>query len=153
MTMGFDLEWLDEASGQVRRVSAGNPLPAGGPNREGELLPAATRTATATAADQTNANGRGVILYLDVTAASGSGGLTVQIQGKDPSSGKYKQLNVNPTAVVAAGTTAVALYPGASTTGGLAQATAQALPRTWRVVVSHGDASSYTYSLGYSLIV
>lgn len=151
--MGLDLEFFDNPSSRMQRVTAANPLPTtGGVNLDGELLAQASRTASTAGPDQTNANSRGVLLYLDVTAASGTGGLTVQVQGKDPSSGKYKTLNANPTAVTAIGTTAYMLYPGASTTGQVQQATSQVLPRTWRVNVSHGDASSYTYSVGYSLI-
>lgn len=47
--------------------------------------------------------------------------------------------------------TVYALGPGVN--GGATQATGGMLPRTFRIEVGHGDGSSYTYSVGYALIV
>jgi hypothetical protein len=117
------------------------------------LLASATRTSTTSSADQTNYNGRGVLVYLNVTAASGTGGLTLTIQAKDPVTGTYQTLNSAPTAVTATGFKTYELYPGAATTGGLTQAVQQPLPRTWRVQVAHGDSSNYTYSVSASVLL
>lgn len=125
-------------------------------NLEGTLLASAARTATTTGSAQTNYNARGAMLILNVSAASGTGGLTVTFLATDPVSGAQFLLNANPTAVTGTGTYVYELYPGASTagpTGAVAQRTAGILPRTWTVKVFHGDASSYTYSVGYELIV
>jgi hypothetical protein len=117
-------------------------------NQDATLLSSAARTATTACSDQVNYNGRGVRIVLSVTVASGSGGLQVQIQGKDSISGNYYQLNATPTAVIATGTYVYDLFPAAITAqGGITQATDQFVPRTWRVNVVHGDASSYTYSV------
>jgi len=107
------------------------------------------RTATTNSGDQTNFNGRGVRIVLSVTAASGTGGLQVQIQGKDSISGSYYQLNTTPAAVTATGTYVYDLYPAAldSAAGGITQKSQVLLPRTWRVNVVAGDSSSYTYSI------
>jgi hypothetical protein len=122
-------------------------------NTHGTLLASAARTATTSTADQTNHNARGVVLFVNVTAASGTGGLTVQPKGKDPVSGGYYRLNAPPSAITGTGLYLFEVYPGASGTGGdVAQRTAGALPRTWAVTVVHGDASAYSYSLGYALI-
>lgn len=121
-------------------------------NTEGTLLPSAARTSTTTSAVQTNYNARGILVALNVTAASGTGGLQVRIQMIDPVSANTVSLNLLHTAIVATGTSLYALYPGA-TGGNFAQATSELLPRTFVVAVAHGDGSSYTYSLGYSLIV
>ena len=121
-------------------------------NIEGTLLASAARTVTTYSANQTNYNARGVIVVLNVTAASGTGGLQVILQAIDPVSGGAVSLNATPTAVIAIDRLAYIFYPGA--TGGVAaQITGIPLPRTWRVGVVHGDASSYTYSLSYSLIL
>jgi hypothetical protein len=123
-------------------------------NNDVTALSSAARTATTSSADQTNYNARGLAVFLNVTAASGSGGLQVRVQGKDPVSGNYFNLNAAPTAITATGQYAYALYPGAATAAGdVQQTTQQVLPRTFRITVTHGDGSSYTYSVGYSLIL
>jgi len=122
-------------------------------NHEGTLLASAARTATVACADQVNYDAKGVLLFLDVTAASGTGGLQVRIQGRDPVIGSWRNLNAAPAAVVAVGGTIYAFYPGASTgAGDVVQATQMALPRQWRAQVTHGDATGYTYSLGYAVV-
>lgn len=118
-------------------------------NTDLSLLASAARTATTASADQTNYNGRGVRLVLSVTAASGTGGLQAEIQGKDSISGAYFQLNTDPAAVTATGTYVYDLYPStlSAAANGITQATQALLSRTWRVNVKAGDASSYTYSV------
>jgi|GEM_PF-2081880 len=123
-------------------------------NTEGILLVSAARTMAVSSPLQTNHNSRGVLVILSVTAASGTGGLTLNIVGRDPVSSTDYNLNVNPTAVTAIGISVYALYPNASGTSiHVKQSTSLILPRTWSIYVSHADASSYTYSVGYSLIV
>ena len=56
---------------------------------EGTALASAARTANTTSSTLTNYNCRGVKLWLNVTAASGTGGLTLYLQGKDPISGNW----------------------------------------------------------------
>lgn len=122
-------------------------------NQEGTALASAARTATANSADISNVNARGVMVFLNVTAASGTGGLVVRVQAKDPVSGQYMNINAAPTAITANGSTLYIVYPGSSGTGAAALSTAMVIPRTFRISVTHNDASSYTYSVGYSLIV
>jgi hypothetical protein len=88
---------------------------------------------------------------LNVTAASGTGGLTVRIQAQDPVSGNWVSVNAAPTAVTATGTYFYQVYPGAS--AGATQTTSSVLSHTWRIQINVGDSSSYTYSLGASLIL
>jgi hypothetical protein len=134
----------------------GNPLPQGAINgavndswRSSEnvtVLPSALRTATTNGVDTDNPNCHGVTVCLNVTAASGSGGLQIRIQGKDPISLNYVNLNPLPTAVIATGTTNYIVFPGVGS-GNLTQGTNGVLWRTWRVQVIHGDATNYTYSV------
>lgn len=121
-------------------------------NQDGTALASAARTTTTNSSSITNYNASALAIFLNVTVASGTGGLTVRVQGIDPVSGSVIALNAAPTAVTAIGTTLYVIGLGASG-GGAAQATSAPVPRTWRVAVTHGDASSYTYSVGYSLIV
>ena len=117
----------------------------------GTALASAARTATNTSSTFTNPGAVGVQLYLNVTAsAAGTGGLQVQVMAIDPVTRASLAITALPTAVTATGTTVLTLYPGAATSG--TQATAGALGRLWAVKVTHGDSTSYTYSVGYSYI-
>lgn len=120
-------------------------------NTDITLLSSAARTATTASADVNSVNLRGITVVLNVTAASGTGGLTLKIQGKDPLSGNYVDLLSATTPVTAVGTYTYVVYPGASLAGGVIQVSSLPLPRIFRVQVVHGDGSSYTYSVGASL--
>jgi hypothetical protein len=120
---------------------------------EATLLASAARTGTTTTADQQNVDWRGAIAWLNVTAASGTGGLVLRWAGKDPISGTYTLLNSAPTAVIATGMVFYVIYPTSYANSNATQAVAYPpLPRTWRIQVTHGDGSSYTYSVGLSLL-
>lgn len=118
-------------------------------NTESTLLASAARTVQTNSADQTNYSAKGLHVQLNVTAASGTGGLTVVVQGKDPVSGTYYDILVG-TAIIATGITILKVYPGIVASANAAAS--DILPRTWRVQVRVGDASSYTYSVGSSLV-
>lgn len=121
-------------------------------NTQGSLLASAARTAVTNSALQTNYNARGVMVILNVTAASGSGGLQVVIVGQPAGSGYA--LNATPTPVTTTGLFVYELYPGiGAASGGVTQRTSGTLPRTWFVQVQVGNATSYTYQLDYALIV
>jgi hypothetical protein len=123
-------------------------------NTEGTLLASAARTADTASADQTNHNARGALIFFNVTVAGGGSGFRLVIQAKDPLSGSYKSLNQYPSAAITTvtGLYVLLLYPGVATTGLLDVISNQALPRTWRVLADHTDATSHTYSASYALI-
>ena len=120
-------------------------------NMDGTALASALRTSTAQSSDIVNYNGRGMLVVINVTAASGTGGLVLRLAVKDPASGNYIYFNSAPTAVTATGSYAYIFYPGNNTGG--TQSWGTAIPRTFALVVGHNDASNYTYSVGYSLIL
>ncbi len=123
-------------------------------NQQGTLLTSATRNATTASADQINYNARGVLLFLDVSAASGTGGVRAIIDVKDPVSGNYKgPLNTTPTFRTAVGTYVYLFYPGSASAGGLEQNNQVVLPRLWRATVQHSDATNYSYSLAYCYVL
>jgi len=139
-------------------LSDGANLQAMRGNTEGTLLASAARTTSTSSPFQTNYNAAGVFVVLNVTAASGTGGLTVKIWARDTYSSTSIQLNPDPTAITAIGRYGYMLYPGASASGiagagWVNQFIPAALPRTWYVEVRHGDTSSYTYSVSYALMV
>lgn len=113
------------------------------------LITAAGATLTQTGADQTNYNGRGVKIVLDMTNV-GTGSVTITIQGKDAASGKYYTLLAG-LAITTISTNVYEVYPG-STAAANAVASA-VLPRTWRVLVTAGNANPTTYTVGASVIV
>lgn len=123
-------------------------------NVQGALLASAARTAALASATQTNYNARGVKVILDITVASGTGGLTIYIFEHDPVTDKGVFI-LQGASVTATGTYMYELYPGASAaaTGKVNTRVSATLGRTWHVYVSVGDGSSYTYSIGYQLIV
>lgn len=120
-------------------------------NTQGTLLASAARTATTISPTQTNHNGRGISVILDITAASGAGGLQIFVRGKDVN-GKAYNLNTGVTAIIATGLYVLEVYPGSTgTTGQIKESVSHKLPRTFDVMIQHGDASSYTYAVNYEI--
>ena len=111
-----------------------------------------TRTATWTSPTYQSKTEAGILVVLDVTSASGTGGLTLRINAQDSAGSVSVPLNSAPTAVTATGTTSYALYPFGAISGALTQSTSGYLPREFSISVTHGDSSSYTYSVGYCLL-
>lgn len=127
-------------------------------NIQAVLVLSGVRTTAPAIATQSNLNHRGVLLFLNVTAASGTGGLTVRLQAIEPVTGTaVVNLLTAAAAVTATGLYTYALYPGlpspAVALGGVTMAQNGVLPRVWTAAVSLGDTSSYTYSLSYALIL
>lgn len=113
------------------------------------LIASAAYTTTQTVADQTNYNARGIIVVLDMTVV-GTGSVTLEIDMKDPVSGKYVSL-LTGAAVTTNSTNVYTVYPGAPATANVSANSP--LPRTWRVKVTANNANSATYSVGAMLIV
>lgn len=120
-------------------------------------LPSAARTATVTGADIANSGERGIYVYVNITAASGTGGLRIGLQGKDPASGAYYYLtDITPAAGtwVAIAKRGGLFYPATMTAPAGATeinpTVAIILPDIYRVQIVHADATSYTYSVGLS---
>lgn len=120
-------------------------------NLEASLLVSAARTATTNSPDQTNHNGKGVTLVIDVTV-EGPATLSLKVQGKDSISANYYDIADFGTVYTASAeaptvTRACTLYPGALAADHAGIAKSGVLPRTWRAVVTHADATTCTYSL------
>ena len=118
-------------------------------NKNGTALASAARTATTDSADLSNPDGRGVWVVLDVTAITATPSLTVLIQAKDPASGKYVTL-LTGAAVATVSTTTYVVYPGITETANVD--VSAPVPKTFRIRVTHADADSATYSVGYSTV-
>lgn len=90
--------------------------------------------------------------YLDVTAVSGTGGLTFQLRGHDRFTGKYSVLFADASAITATGTYVFEFGPSvAAASTGRRGVLDIYLPVEWDVNIAVGDASSYTYTLSVEL--
>lgn len=120
----------------------------------GTLLASAARTASTSTASIDLSGFRSLVLFLNISAASGTGGLRLFVEYQDPISGLWRTPVVIPSAAV----TSVQMVPvligpglGTLSSASVALGGIGGLPLSsqMRVTVSHGDASSYTYSLGF----
>lgn len=117
-------------------------------NQSTVLLASAARTATQTTPDITNLQARGVHVVVDVTNA-GTGAITPKIQGK-AANGVYYDILVG-AAQNSNGTVVLKVYPGATVTANLSAS--DVLPAVWRIVSTHTDANSITYSVAINTLV
>ncbi len=121
----------------------------------GTALASATRTTSTITTDISARGFRGLILYLNVTAASGTGGLTPRLIAKDPLSGVTSVSAAVSAAATSTGLRVFHFGPGVGTLSGTGigwGAASVMLSNTFQLQVLHGDASNYTYSLTYELI-
>jgi hypothetical protein len=119
------------------------------------LLESAARTATVASAKQQHFSARAIRLYLNITVASGTGGLQPIIRGYDLISGTAVNLSTGGTAIVATGCYVYELGLGLLSTakqGNIEECQNRPAPVQWDVSVAVGDASSYTYSLSAEVL-
>jgi len=121
-------------------------------NEQGVLLASKARTATNYSDIQRNDVYRGVKVFIDATAKADTPSVTFSIQERDPVGGDFKTI-LTSAAVTDAITAPVVLtvYPGCVAVTNLVLN--EPLPREWRVMATHADADSLTYSVGYCYIV
>lgn len=112
-------------------------------------IPPAARIASIQSATLTNHSCRGLHITLDVTAITATPSITLTVQGRDELSGRWYDILVG-AAVTTVSTNVYKLYPGITPVANVA--VSDVLPRVWRVVITHGDADSITYSVGTTVI-
>jgi hypothetical protein len=129
-------------------------------NYEVTALASAARTAAVNSADLVNFNARGVVVTIDITAGGGAGSLTVKLTGKDQVSGKYVTLfSTGALAAPGVSTYSFQVFPGATPVAQVSGTPATVgkadflVPRIWRIEVTVGDTTSYTYSIGVNYLV
>lgn len=116
------------------------------------LLASAARTVATACPQQTDDVLQYVRLYLNITVASGLGGLQPIIRGYDRVSGASVALSTGGTAIVATGLYVYEFMPTAQAKAGNVEETlSRMIPCVWDVNVAVGDSSSYTYSLSAEL--
>lgn len=114
----------------------------------GQFLPSASRTTTQTSADIDTQAAVGLIVTTDITII-GTGSITVTINRKDWTSGKYTPI-LSSAALVANGTTVLKINPTMPASANLVGQ--DMLPQTIQIVVTANNANPVTYSVGYDLI-
>ena len=119
-------------------------------NHNQTVFTSAARTATPTPFDGVNYNGRGLHLVIDCTAIVSSPSVVFTVQGKDDISGKFYTILAS-AAIVGTGTTVLRIFPGSTVTANLAAN--DIITRDYRVIATHGNSDSITYTVGASLIV
>lgn len=121
------------------------------PSHELTLFPSVARALAQAyvSDDQQNLQHRGGHFIIDVTTIAATPSVVFKVQGKVPGTSTYYDILVS-AAITATGTTVLKVHPGF-----LAVANTVAndiLPRTWRVIATHGDTDSITYSVTASLL-
>jgi hypothetical protein len=120
------------------------------------IFPSEARTATHASRDLKNSvengglNNVGLVLVVNSTAKVASPSVVFSIQGKDPASNTYYTI-LDSAAVVTSGTQIVMrVHPDLTASTNVTAK--DMLPAVWRVVATHADADSITYSVGASMI-
>lgn len=113
------------------------------------ILASAARTATTNSPDQVDPTAEGVHVIINVTALAATPAVTPKIQGKGPLGTYYDILVGTAITDVTVGTppAVVVLKVGPGITATANVSAADFLPDTWRVVMTHGDTDSITYSV------
>jgi hypothetical protein len=116
-----------------------------------------SRTTTQNSAEFQNPDCSGLLLCMNVTGASGTGGLQPVLYSRDSTGGNSFQMNASPTAVTTTLYKAYLWHPTITVAyntaaGVVIQAATVLVSKYFLVSIVHGDASSYTYSVTGFLI-
>lgn len=119
------------------------------PGSGATVFASAARTATVNSELFESQGARGVHVIIDVTAASATPSVVFTIQGYSGLGDDYYTLLAS-AAITGTGTTVLKVFPGATAAANLAAN--DTLPPRWRVIATHGDADSITYSVMANLL-
>ncbi|HEY6020540.1 MAG TPA: hypothetical protein VIY48_11825 [Candidatus Paceibacterota bacterium] len=109
------------------------------------LYPSAARTATPTAQVLYAKSAVGIGVYINATAITSTPSVVVTIDGYDPASATWYNI-LTSAAIATVSTKRMIIYPTIAAVANLSVATV--IPDTIRVVMTHGNANSITYSVG-----
>jgi len=113
------------------------------------LFASAARTATPTAAEFYSNGARGLHLVIDATAIVATPSVVPTLDGKDELSGKWYNL-LTGAAITGVSTAVLKIFPGITVAANLA--VSDTIPNRLRLVMTHGDADSITYSAAVHLL-
>lgn len=116
------------------------------------LLSTAVRSATTASPQQNDRSSKTLRVYLNVQAASGTGGLTLELLAYDKETGSSVVLFADGSGITATGIYVFEIAPAIATGGSNRRGILLAyLPVVWSISVAHGDGSNYTYSVSAEL--
>lgn len=115
---------------------------------KGIALASLARTATNSTSDFTNYGHESMIVVFDITAVSTSD-IKCKIEGKDPASGKYYTI-LESASVTTTSTNVYRISP--QLTAAANTIAKDITPTNFRFTMTHANANSTTYSVGYMLI-
>jgi len=113
-------------------------------------LASAARTATPSVSDITTYNARGIRVHINVTAAADTPSVVFTVEAKDSVGAGWTTL-LTSAAITGISLTSLVVMPGITAAANVAAA--MALARTLRVLPTHADGSSITYSVSHDLLV
>lgn len=118
----------------------------------GALITLTAASAGINGTDQLNVNHRAMLLFINVTAITGTTPtLTVTIQGRDKTSGQYYTI-LQSAAISATGLTVLRVSPNLASVANLVAQ--DLLPDTWRVITAiAGTTPAVTATIAASLVV
>lgn len=107
------------------------------------IYTSAARTATPTAVTAGMGGYRGCVVIIDTTAAGTSPSTTPKIEGVAASGAVYPLLT--GAAITGTGVVALKVYPGITAATNVA--VSDVVPKQVKVTMTHGNATSHTYSV------
>lgn len=110
-----------------------------------EILPSAARTATNTSPSFSAASYTATTFIIEVTALALTPSITITVEGLDPVSGAFYPILVSAAITTVSTNTIRVGKDFAAVTNVAAN---EHLPATYRLVITHGDTDSITYSIG-----
>jgi hypothetical protein len=126
------------------------------PSSVATALASAARTAQTDSAVIDARHYSGIAVFLVVTAASGTGGVSLQVVASDPVSGQGRTIGASTVASTATGPHVLILRNGSMSHNNPAFSGASGshpgIPPRFFIRATHADGSSYTYSVTYQLL-
>ena len=114
------------------------------------IYTSAARTATSSVDRDDRHHPRvGMHLIIDVTAIAATPSVVPSIQGYDATSNKYYDILVG-AAITATGTTVLKVFPGATPAANTVAN--DFMPGRWRLLMTHADADSITFSVAVQMM-
>lgn len=114
------------------------------------ILSSAARTATVTSPVFSAEAVANSVFVIDVTATAATPSITAAIQGKDPESGSFYTI-LTSAAITSTSTNVIKVGKDFAASANVAAN--DILPSEFRVVMTHGDADSITYSVSATHMV
>lgn len=111
-------------------------------------VPSAAKTATWNTGDFVNQNCTGIMVFINLTAFTATGSLTVTVQGKI--NGNYYTI-IAGSAITSATTQRLWAFPGATVTANVSAN--EHVPFEWRLLMTHGNGVSLTYDITCDLLI